>query len=38
MGSEAQHRHGAKRHDTFGVNAEFLLQGKAREIAMKAHT
>jgi hypothetical protein len=38
MGSEAQHSHGAKRQDSFGLNAEFLLQGKAREIAMKAHT
>jgi len=37
-GGEAQYPHGAKRQDTFGLNAEFLLQGKAREIAMKAHT
>jgi hypothetical protein len=37
-GSKTQHSHGVKRQVTFGLNAEFLLQGKAREIAMKAHT
>jgi hypothetical protein len=30
FGSEAQHSHGVKRQGTFGLNAEFLLQGKAR--------